>query len=287
MKPELSILWRGPLDSCNYACTYCPFAKRAARPAVLAQDRQDFTRFIAWVRDHPERPLRILCTPWGEALVHAWYRDGLAELSRLPQVRQACIQTNGSASWSWLAGAMPARLGLWITWHPTEISAERFVAQLAPVLAAGVPCSVGCVGVPAHLTLIEELRCRLPAAIPMWINAQQPAPSYQPDEIARLARIDPHIALGLRPHASRGKACRTGATAITVDGAGAVRRCHFVDEELGNLYRDDLDGMLATRPCPRRQCDCFIGYAHLEELRLDRVYGDGLLPRIRPAATRP
>ena len=27
---NLSILYRGPLSSCNYACGYCPFAKRRA-----------------------------------------------------------------------------------------------------------------------------------------------------------------------------------------------------------------------------------------------------------------
>ena len=30
MQRPLEILWRGPLDSCNYSCDYCPFAKRAA-----------------------------------------------------------------------------------------------------------------------------------------------------------------------------------------------------------------------------------------------------------------
>lgn len=281
MMPELSILWRGPLDSCNYGCGYCPFAKHPSRPEVLARDRQDFTRFIEWVRDHPDRPLRILCTPWGEALVHAWYREGLAALSHLPQVRQVGIQTNGSASWNWLADAVAERLGLWITWHPTEITAERFVAQLAPVFAAGVPCSIGGVGVPAHVPLLEDLRHRLPAAVPMWINALRPLPAYQPDELARLTRIDPHFDLTLRAHASRGKSCRTGNAVITVDGDGDVRRCHFVDDVFGNLYRDGLASILAERPCPRRQCDCFIGFAHLEELDLARVYGDGLLPRIR------
>ncbi len=287
MMPELSILWRGPLDSCNYGCGYCPFAKHPSRPDVLARDRQDFTRFIAWVREHPERPVRILCTPWGEALVHSWYREGLAELSHLSHVRQAAIQTNGSASWNWLSNAVAHRIGLWITWHPTEISAERFVAQLGPVLAAGVPCSVGCVGVPAHVSLIEDLRARLPAAVGMWINALKPLPAYTADQIARLTRIDPHLHLTMKAHASRGQTCRTGRSVISIDGTGTIRRCHFVDEVLGNIYTDDLSTVLMDRPCPRRQCDCFIGFSHLDALGLHDLYGDGLLARIRPVDPPP
>ena len=40
MADLLSILYRGPLRSCNYACGYCPFAKQEAEPSVLAADRR-------------------------------------------------------------------------------------------------------------------------------------------------------------------------------------------------------------------------------------------------------
>ena len=36
---NLSILYRGPLASCNYDCPYCPFAKRRDDPAALRADR--------------------------------------------------------------------------------------------------------------------------------------------------------------------------------------------------------------------------------------------------------
>ena len=46
---NLSILYRGPLSSCNYACDYCPFAKRSETPAELAHDRACLERFAGWV----------------------------------------------------------------------------------------------------------------------------------------------------------------------------------------------------------------------------------------------
>jgi hypothetical protein len=43
---SLSILYRGPLSSCNYACGYCPFAKRRETAAELARDREALARFV-------------------------------------------------------------------------------------------------------------------------------------------------------------------------------------------------------------------------------------------------
>ena len=66
--PRWNILYRGPLSSCNYACGYCPFAKRRDTRAALARDAADLARFVDWVRGQ-RRALRVLFTPWGEALV--------------------------------------------------------------------------------------------------------------------------------------------------------------------------------------------------------------------------
>lgn len=276
----LTILWRGPLESCNYACSYCPFAKRSARRDVLDRDRAAVERFVQWVASHRQRQLAILFTPWGEGLVHAWYRRALSELSRMPQVQRVGIQTNGSTSMEWVDEANRERLALWITWHPTEVALEQLLAQVNDLRRRDVRFSVGAVAVPAHLPLVERLRAALPADVPCWVNALQPHGRYTPDEVARWTAIDPQFPLSVRPHASRGKRCRTGDSAITVDGDGAIRRCHFVDEVLGNLFSDDLDQILRPRPCPRAQCACYIGYAHLEHLRLDTAYGDDLLFRI-------
>ncbi len=42
----LSILYRGPLSSCNYACWYCPFAKRREPRTELAADREPLAPFV-------------------------------------------------------------------------------------------------------------------------------------------------------------------------------------------------------------------------------------------------
>ena len=48
MALNLSILYRGPLSSCNYGCAYCPFAKHAETAAELDADRRALERFTDW-----------------------------------------------------------------------------------------------------------------------------------------------------------------------------------------------------------------------------------------------
>ncbi|MHC5543950.1 STM4011 family radical SAM protein, partial [Singulisphaera rosea] len=75
---SLSILYRGPLSSCNYGCDYCPFAKRHETASELAKDRRALERFTDWVSGREADRIAILFTPWGEALTRRWYRESLA-----------------------------------------------------------------------------------------------------------------------------------------------------------------------------------------------------------------
>lgn len=282
---ELAILYRGPLASCNYACGYCPFAKRAETPAEREEDTAALSRFLAWCQGH-EGPLSVFFTPWGEALHHARYRDAVVRLSQLPQVRRVAVQTNLAGSLGWLADADTARVGLWTTYHPTEVKLDRFVRNVRDAHERGVSISAGVVGLRSRVDEIEELRRELPASIPVWVNAYSraggPVPRgyYDADTIARLRAVDPLFEVGLLRFRSGGRACGAGSSAITVDGAGTVGRCHFTKAVLGNLYTDTLEDILTTAPCPRPVCDCHIGYVHLADLRADQVYGDGLLERV-------
>lgn len=278
---DLAILYRGPLSSCNYECWYCPFAKHQESPAELAQDRAALERFVGWIADHPEHTFGILFTPWGEALIRKWYQDALVRLSALSQVRRVAIQTNLSCKLDWIDACDRSRLALWTTFHPTEISRERFVAQCLDLDRRGVRFSVGVVGLRENHADIESLRRELPDHIYLWVNAYKDQPNYYSEAEARsLTEIDPLFAYNNTRHASRGKACRGGHTVISVDGAGTVRRCHFIKEPLGNLYESDLAPMLRPRPCTNDTCGCHIGYVHLEELKLYDVFGAGVLERV-------
>ena len=280
--PGLTILWRGPLESCNYACDYCPFAKRYEDAAALARDRAALERFAGWAEARAHERLRVLFTPWGEALIRPWYQEALVRLSRLPQVERVAIQTNLSCPLTWLEGAERSTLALWCTWHPTQVARARFLEKCRELLRREVRFSVGVVGLREHVEQLEALRAELPEQVYLWVNAyKREGPGYYPaEDLARLAAVDPLFAWNAVHHESQGRACRTGESVISVDGEGDVRRCHFVPERLGNLYEPGWEQALRPRPCPNATCGCYIGYVHLEHLGLDRVYGPGLLERI-------
>lgn len=276
----LRLLYRGPLRSCDYSCSYCPFGKERPDERALDRDQRALQRFLRWVRAQ-RRPLSILFAPSGEALRHRWYREALVELSHLPQVRRVAAQTNLSHDPAWLRAADPHRTGLWTSYHPAAEPPDAFLAKCQVLDELGVPFSVGLVGREEHLAAALVLRSRLSPAVYLWINGyQEGGPAYYDRDLVTAYRaIDPLFPLELRPHPSRGRACQAGSSAISVDGEGDVRRCLFVPAVIGNLYGGEIGALPHPGPCPEASCRCYIGYAFLEHLGLGRLFGAGLLGR--------
>ncbi|WP_329061558.1 STM4011 family radical SAM protein [Streptomyces sp. NBC_01429] len=283
---DLTILYRGPLASCDYDCPYCPFAKRRDSPGQLRADRAALERFAAWASRPTDDRLSVLFTPWGEGLVRSWYRRTLTELSHLPHLRRVAIQTNLSCRTDWLADADPEKLALWCTYHPGQTPYDRFLTKARELARLGIRFSVGVVGLDEHLEPARRLRAELPAHVYLWINAAE-GHTYTDEEAARWTDLDPLFPYSRHPHRSAGLPCRTGESVISVDGAGTVRRCHFVPAELGNLYDGSYRRALAPRECPLAVCDCHIGYVHLETLPLYDVFAGGVLERVPAPAPTP
>ncbi len=277
---KLSILYRGPLSSCNYDCSYCPFAKQRDPQEVLERDRTQLERFVHWVAEADDE-IVILFTPWGEALVRSWYRDAIARLSHLPHVSRVSIQTNLSCGLGWLDGCDHRKVGLWATFHPSATSVHVFADRCTQLDKGGVRYSVGVVGLKEHFDAIEALRRSLHPAAYLWINAyKHEAGYYREADINRLAAIDPLFEINNCRHRSFGRRCRAGESVIAVDGEGHIRRCHFIREPIGNIYTVHWKACLAPRPCTQATCGCHIGYVHMADLDLYSVFGDGVLERI-------
>ncbi|GAA2333914.1 STM4011 family radical SAM protein [Streptomyces kunmingensis] len=279
---DLTLLYRGPLSSCDYDCPYCPFAKRRDSTAQLRADRAALERFTGWAAGQHEDRLSVLFTPWGEGLVRSWYRRAMVELSHHEHVARVAIQTNLSCRTEWLADADLDTLALWCTFHPGQTPYERFLGKTRELARQGVRFSVGVVGFPEHLAQARALRKALPSEVYLWVNAAE-GRTYTDEEAAAWTAVDPLFPYSRHPHRSAGLPCRTGSSVVSVDGEGTVRRCHFVPAELGNLYDGSWRAALAPRACPLAVCDCHIGYVHLETLPLYDVFAGGVLERI-PAA---
>jgi MoaA/NifB/PqqE/SkfB family radical SAM enzyme len=277
-----SILYRGSLSSCNYDCSYCPFAKQTNTRDELRADAAQLHRFVDWVATQ-NRSIGVLFTPWGEALVRSHYREQLTRLSHLPNVWRVAVQTNLSWGQGWLDGVNQGTFALWNTWHPTQTPLDAFVERCRRLDERDIRYSVGVVGLREHFDGIEALRRALPKQVYLWVNAYKRDPDYYSGaHRRRLTAIDPLFAVNNRYHRSLGRACKAGATTFSVDGDGNVTRCHFIKQRLGNIYASPVDQYLSASPsaCTNATCGCHIGYVHLEPLNLHATFGDGILERI-------
>ncbi len=289
--PPLQILYRGPLESCNYGCEYCPFAKRRESAAAVSRDRAALNRFVDWCVNssfstNRVEQLEVLFTPWGEALHRARYQRAIAKLAGAPRISYVGIQTNLSVVPSLLFDldeAQSRKVTLWSTWHPTQTSLDAFIKRVTRCREAGLEVSVGVVAQREQLSRIPELAdaLELVGASLRWINAYKlgyrtPKDYYTDIEIAALAKLDPWFIADLNGQRSGGKSCATGTSAIAIDGNGDVTRCHFVSRNLGNIYVHKIEEILApigtNAVCSRTECNCFQGYVHLQNTPVNSAF---------------
>ena len=278
---KLSILYRGPLSSCNYGCEYCPFAKHAETAREREADARALGRFVSWVGGRQRDALSVFFTPWGEALIHRRYQQAIVRLTNFPHVRKVAIQTNLSCRLDWVEECDKRRLALWTTFHPSEVARARFVEKCVDLDRRGVRFSVGVVGLREHFDEITSLRKELPPHVYLWINAYKRFEGYyDAADLQLLETVDPQFPVNNRRHPSLGRSCRCGASVVSVDGDGNMRRCHFIPTPIGNIYEQGFESALGEMPCTNETCGCHIGYVHMDELGLYEVYGEGVLERI-------
>lgn len=277
-----SILYRGPLSSCNYSCSYCPFAKTKNTRAELAEDAAQLTNFVEWVESRQES-IGILFTPWGEGLIRKAYQKAMTQLSHMHHVRRVSIQTNLSGNLNWMQQVNKDSFALWTTFHPSQISVENFIARCWQLEEMNIRYSVGIVALKEDLPYLETLRTQLPPHRYLWANAYKRIDNYYtPEEIARIEKVDPLFSYNNQYHPSLGASCQAGHTSFTVDGQGDIRRCHFIGEILGNIYTQNIQEVLQPRTCTNSSCGCYIGYVHMDRLKLYATYQQGVLERIPP-----
>lgn len=277
------LLYRGPLSSCNYGCTYCPFAKTTNTAAELRDDEKKLNRFVDWVASQEDRQIGILFTPWGEAAIHRYYQRAITRLSHLSNVYRVAIQTNLSGKLDWLRDSDLETSALWTTFHPTQTTLDDFLKRCSKLDEIGARYSVGVVGFTEQLNLFQELKERLKPEVYLWANAyKDQANYYQENDIMAFESLDPNFRINTIRHPSRGLPCNAGHSSFSINGDGDVQRCHFIKERIGNIYENDFRSHIASSPapCSNETCGCHIGYIHMPSLKQDRLYGDGLMERI-------
>ncbi|TYP79218.1 STM4011 family radical SAM protein [Paenibacillus methanolicus] len=283
------LYYRGSLSSCNYDCPYCPFSKNKDSAATLAKDRDQVRAFVEWVK--AQQPaghrLSVFFNPYGEGLIHRWYREAMVELSHLAHVDKVAIQTNLSAKLDWTDRLNRETGAFWATYHPGQTDEASFIRQCLRLHERGIPLSVGTVGVRSAFDAIASLRRALPSELYLWVNAYKDKTDYYAEaDLVFLRDIDPLFDLNAADYESAGKRCGAGQDVFYVQGPGLVKRCYKDRQVIGHLYREGLEGLARERLCRMNACDCYIGYIHMPDLNLRDTYGDRLLERIAKPAAR-
>lgn len=287
------ITWRGALHSCNYACDYCPFARKKSSPAELRKDQAALAAFLDFLIRKPfPQPLSILLAPAGEGLIHPHYRKALAALSRMEQVAQVSCQTNLGFSAEALLedfmqlGADFSRLSLWASFHPTMTRPEEFAAKVN-LLSRFMPLSVGVVGEPTNFSSISSLKALLPETASFWINAKDGLKRpYSQEEKAAFLELDPTFTLELQSGRGPLSACGGGRQSIFVEADGSFSFCLRSGISGGNLYsgkKKEKADEIHSLHCKGR-CDCFLAYSLRKDLPLLFHYGP--YPELRIQGSR-
>ena len=290
MKNEGSLLsfrriyYRGKLNSCNYTCSYCPFGKKS-HLADTTQDEQAWNRFIAAIEQWKGEPLQLFIIPYGEALIHRYYRKGMMHLAALPQVAGISCQTNLSfPAKHWLdeirvAPTVISKIRLWASFHPEMTSVEKFAHQIHILHHAGIQVCAGAVGNPSAKAVLNDLRNALLPDIYLFINAMQGlrAPLSQED-IQFFSQLDNLFEYDLKNAPAQWEVCAGGRDNCFIDWKGDMYACPRSRVKIGNFYQGD--GAVVPLSCERKVCDCYIAFSNLNNHPLHRIMGEGAFWRI-------
>ena len=271
------IYYRGFLKSCNYSCSYCPFAKLPVSKNELENDQNALNRFISWAEEQAN--LRsIMFVPYGEALVHTYYTKALAALSKMPHIKVLSCQTNLSLNPQTFIRNLNeekadlSKVNLWATFHDEMEGKERFVEKVSH-LNQHIGVCVGVVGTPKTVNTLEELKNALPKTTYLWVNAMEGLNrKYTPKERQIIESVDPQFWAELANPKAAITQCCAGRESVFVSAEGRVSACNRSKQSLGNIYTPEG---LAEPACRARACDCFLAYVHRTEMKSLNLFGSG------------
>ena len=256
----------------------------------LEKDKKQWFSFVEGYRKRAEslgiRALMVV--PYGEAMIHTWYWEGLAQISGLPETDAVGVQTNLSfpvkkfLETFAMAGGKMEKIRLWATFHPEMTDVEEFAGRCRELGNAGVTLCAGAVGVPENIELLRRLRKELPEEIYLWINAMDGlGRPYTPQEQKAFRELDPYFIRELVPVPADVSMCRDR---LFVEGDGRVHICNI--SRVQNESWEEISFPWEKGICGRKRCSCYLAYGGREDFMNRILFGPYPLFRIprRPKA---
>ena len=237
----------------------------------------------------------LMVVPYGEAMIHSWYWEGLAYLSAHAELEAVGIQTNLSFSISDFLdcfenlGGVLEKLRLWATFHPEMTSVSEFSAKCKILAKKDVQICAGSVGVPENLNLLRALKQELQSSdesgqgIYLWVNKMDGlGRSYTQKERAAFVEIDPYFERELVPVSANAALCQGR---LFVVASGKMRTCNISPTLSTGKCLEALEAF-PNPECSRKQCSCYLAYGGREDFMNQILFGPYPLFRVprRPKA---
>lgn len=266
-----TIYYRGYLKSCNYRCGYCPFSKNEMSKEELKKDKECLDKFIKYLDSSADSAVTVFFIPYGEVLIHDYYLETIADLSSRDYIDKICVQTNNSFDLHKLTYSDKIRL--WCSYHPTQVSFEKFLAKCKDMYEAVYEFSVGAVADYSQIENLTLMRRQLPPDVYMWLNKLR---KYSEVEIKEFLNIDPLFGLQLERIKSDTSKCTAGKESVYIDHMGNIYACNISKYKMGNIY----DKTFNPANCASPFCSCFLAYSNRTDLQLLNLFKDEKLLRV-------
>ena len=152
---------------CNFSCSYCVstgegWEKSSTKSWETDEERERALKIIDWIGTQTT-PIGLRIGTLGEPFATTEFLDSLAWLTTRPNIQFVETLTNGSLLERRLpllaAKADLSKLSLWMSFHPTQTSVERFIrAAVQAQEVFGCFVVVNALFFPGTDVLVEELR---------------------------------------------------------------------------------------------------------------------------------
>jgi hypothetical protein len=271
---------------CNYECAYCVATVHRHRDeSQHAFDHHSVDRWVA-AFTAVGHEYALLCRGGEPFLDHENFAPFLAAVGRLEKLRYVRVDTNGSwdpARYESVPDAVRRTTELNVSFHPTQISLERFESRLRRIVDSG--WNVGMINYVMQADQASDyvkVRDHFRRGFGLYVNPNPDAydgswtsadPQVRERARRKLLPILPLPDLLQKTGATpRGKACFFPAISYFIAPNGMARRsCGvLVPGEKASLdfIRDSARAKPLTEAvtCPQRACLCLDRYAFLEEL---------------------
>lgn len=287
-----TILYRGSLKSCNYRCSYCPFSKHRGSEREYERDRRQWFQFVDSLLERSLGPKKgcgaeksletgkgpegerggqpwsvgaLMVVPYGEALIHGWYWQGMGRLAARDGLDCVGAQTNLSFPVKQSlreyqnAGGQMEKLRLWATFHPEMTDVQTFAGKCRELQDMGILICAGAVGVPENMDVIGRLGQLLPDGVYLWVNRMDGMRRcYTEEEILRFRQVDPFFDRELMSAEADGRQCEGR---LFVESDGRMRACNIGGDLGKNWYdRDWKEAFSGPLKCARKRCSCYLAY---------------------------